>query len=412
MLLLFTSCADMPEEEDLSPDVSIDPDEPILTRRNIEVTVWTDPGSGVDFINRAAAAFNRRYPNITINAVGVEPGDMVRRVRAEAGRGGADLFIVPHMEIRQLAEELLVLPARDQGKTRNAVFPACAQAATVNGIMYGYPVSSDTAALFYNKRLIAEEDLPATWEELTAFARGFDGGEEAYGFVMPVAGSVHVTASFLAARSNRPFGPGGENTKTPNLETSSAMEGMTVFKGLQSAVGLSSEELTAESAESLFASGRAALCATGSWSIPRFIRGGVDFGVTPLPAMPGDESSLASLAFSRVMLVSAHSEHPDEASWFAWQLLSEEMQALRLELTGELPSVALNVRSPAYAAGFISQMPSAYAAPSIPEAGLFWGVFAEAAARIWDGADVSAELSAAAEALRPPPEPEEPPADE
>ena len=390
-VLLLGACSGLGEEP--SPDVSADPDEPVLTKKEITLTVW-EGENAVGFIEEAAAAFQRKYPNIKVRTAVTEPAAASESVRKG---GNPDLFAVPHTDVRLLAETLNVLPARDQVKTKNAVFPACAQAATAGGVIYGYPVSSETVALFYNKRLISQDEVPATWEELTEFARDFRDGER-YGFVLPLE-TPHTTAPFLSARHNRPFGPNGENARQLNLESSAAIEGMTVLKNLRAAVGLSSEELTSGAVESLFASGKAAICVAGPWSIARF--GGIDFGVAPLPAFPGEEPS-APLAFANVMLVSAYSEYPDEASAFAAFLLTEEMQRLRAELTGELPSVEAGLRSPAYAAGFAAQMADAYAAPSIPEAAAYWKAFSEACALIWDGGTVQDELAAAADALRAP----------
>ena len=389
-VLLVSSCSGFAGEEP-SPSASADPDEPVLTSRDIELTVWETPGAGEEFIRQAAAVFNEKYPNISIRCEAVAPSEILRRVQTDSASGGAaDLFILPHTEIRSLAEAKLILPARDQAKTKNAVFGACAQAATVNGAIYGYPVSAETTALFYNKRLIAEDELPATWEDLAAFAKRFHDGER-YGFLMPVT-SAYATAPFISARGNRPFGPAGENAQTLNLETSSAIEGMTVFQSLRGAVGLSSEELSPGAVEELFAAGRAALCLAGPWNIARFAAAGVDFGVAPLPVFPGEESS-ATLAFARVMAVSAYSVNPDEMSAFAALLLTEEMQKLRVELTGELPSMDMILRNPPYAAGFAAQMRSAFAYTSLPAADGFWEMFGGLCARVWDGADMRAELA-------------------
>jgi arabinogalactan oligomer/maltooligosaccharide transport system substrate-binding protein len=403
-MLLLAACFDLAPEAP-SPSDSADPDEPVLTRRNVELTVWTDPGAGVEFINRAAEVFNRRWPNIAIRAEGVEPDAIVSRVWAESARGGcADLFIVPHMELRALAEALLVLPARDQSGTKAAVMPACAQTATVNGVIYGYPVTADTVALFYNRRLVSESELPATWEAMIAFIRGF-AEENRHGFVLNPY-SAHAAAPFLSLRGNRPFGPNGDIAMALNLETPNALDGMNILKDLGNRSGLPSEALT--DAEGLFAAGRAAFCVTGSWSIARFAEAGVDFGVVRLPVQTEAEPGFASMAFTRVMAVSAWSEQPDEASAFAALLLSEEMQRLRMELTGELPSVDISVFTPQYAPGFIAQLAAAYGAPSIPETERYWSVVTAAASRIWDGADAGAELGAASSALRaPPPSPEE-----
>ncbi|MDR0325431.1 MAG: extracellular solute-binding protein [Oscillospiraceae bacterium] len=401
--LLLTACSGFPEEEP-SPSASADPDEPVLTKRNIELTVWENPGAGEEFIQQAAAVFNQKYPNIRIRCVAVEPSGLLSRIASESASGTVDLFTVPHTDIRQLADARLVLPARDQAKTRSAIFPASAQTATVNGILYGYPVSAETTALFYNKQLITEDELPSTWAGLADFAKGFNDGDR-YGFVMPV-GSAYAAAPFISARNNRPFGLNGENEQTLNLETSAALEGMSIFQSLRSAVGLSSEELSLHSVESLFASGKAALCIAGPWNIARFTAAGINFGVAPLPAFPGEEVGSSSLTFARVMLVSAYSENPDEASAFAAHLLTEEMQRLRVELTGELPSVDTALRSPSYIAGFAAQMRNAFAYTSLPAAYGFWESFGDVCARIWDGANMKEELSSFWQVPESEPEPE------
>jgi arabinogalactan oligomer/maltooligosaccharide transport system substrate-binding protein len=389
--LLLGSCTLFRGEEQEAPAFT---DGPVLTSRNVELLVWAEPGGEEDFINAAAVQFTRRYPNIRIRTEALGIDDIIRRSHFETA-GAADLFALPHMEARNHAQALLILPARDQAGTKNAVFPACAQAATVDGVIYGYPVSSETVALFYNRRLVTEAELPSTWDGLIAFAGTFGGGDSR-GFVMPI-GSPYAAATFITAKNNRPFISGDGH----NLLTAEAVEGMEVFKRLRSAVGLPSEELTDGAAETMFAQGRAALYIGGPWNIARFTGAGVDFGVVPLPAFAEDEPS-ASLAFTRVMAVSAHSELPDEASAFADMLLTEEMQRMRVEMTGELPSIEMTLLSPSYAAGFGAQMQNAFAAVPVPAAAGFWDSFGRAAARIWDGGSIQAELGALADEIRVP----------
>ncbi|MDR0292933.1 MAG: extracellular solute-binding protein [Oscillospiraceae bacterium] len=400
--LLLAACSGVSPGEP-SPSASADPDEPVLTKRNIELTVWERPGAGEEFIRQAAAVFNQKYPNIVIRCVGVEPGDIPGRVRDESERGGcADLFLIPHTEIRALADALLILPARDQTKTKAAVFPVCAQAASAGGAVFGYPVSAETVALFYNKRLFAEDEPPASWEELVALAKGLNNGEQA-GFVMP-AGSVYYAFPFALTWNARPFGPDGGDPDAFDFENVTTVEGMKVFKSLR-AVSLPSEELSPGAAARAFASGKAAFCVAGLWDVRQFTEAGVSFGVAPLPAFPGGDHPSASFASVGVMTVSAYSANPDEASAFAALLLTEEMQKLRVELTGELPSSDITLRAPAYADGFMRQMEHAVPYPAfLPSSdfGRALAVFEEAAARIWDGADIGAELAACSAARRPP----------
>ena len=93
------------------------------------------------------------------------------------------------------------------------------------------------------------------------------------------------------------------------------------------------------------------------------------------------------------MFVSAYTDHPDEANDFALFLLTPEMQKLRFDLTGTVPSVSVEVSSP-YLGGFMAQLDYAFPMPSIPEMGMYWEAMNNASKNIWDGADVKAELDA------------------
>ncbi|MGN1135542.1 MAG: hypothetical protein ACI4SF_04915, partial [Oscillospiraceae bacterium] len=101
----------------------------------------------------------------------------------------------------------------------------------------------------------------------------------------------------------------------------------------------------------------------------------------------------ASFSGTRGMFVSAYSDHPEEAAQFAEFLISEEMQQLRYEITGALPSINITVDSEA-SLGFIAQLDYAFPMPSIPQMTAFWESSGSASSNIWDGADVKSELDA------------------
>ena len=93
------------------------------------------------------------------------------------------------------------------------------------------------------------------------------------------------------------------------------------------------------------------------------------------------------------MFVSAYTDHPDEASDFARFLLTPDMQQLRFNLTGAMPSIDTTVSSK-YMAGFLKQLDYAFPMPSIPEMAAFWDTMGNTSKNIWDGADVQKELDA------------------
>jgi arabinogalactan oligomer/maltooligosaccharide transport system substrate-binding protein len=132
---------------------------------------------------------------------------------------------------------------------------------------------------------------------------------------------------------------------------------------------------------------------TGLWNVAPFQKAGVDFGVLPLPSLPGDKTPSASFSGTRAMFVSAYSDHQAEAAQFAAFLLTPEMQQLRFKITGALPSINTKVDSP-YMGGFLKQLDYAFPMPSIPQMGAYWEAMNNASKNIWNGADVKKELDA------------------
>ena len=133
---------------------------------------------------------------------------------------------------------------------------------------------------------------------------------------------------------------------------------------------------------------------SGPWNLSPYEHAGINYGVTTLPALPGDSTPAASFAGVRCMFVSAYSKHPEAAAAFAEFLLSEEMQALRYEKTGAMPSIKMELEDE-NANGFLKQLDYAFPLPSGPQMDKFWGVFGATSANIWNGADIKTELDAA-----------------
>ncbi len=259
--------------------------------------------------------------------------------------------------------------------------------------MYGYPVSAETYALFYNKKLISEKELPKTWEELATWSKNFNTKNPGkYGFVMDV-GSGYYTIIFTTAEGNRLFGPSGTDTSNTNINSAASVKGMKFFQSLRSSLNVPAADLDTSTADAAFQSGTAAMHITGLWNVKPFEDAGIDFGVTTLPALPGDKNPCSSFSGTRAMFVSAYTDHPDEANDFAAFLLTAEMQKLRFDCTGTVPSISVKVASP-YLDGFMKQLQYAFPMPSIPEMGNYWEAMNNASKNIWDGADVKKELDA------------------
>ena len=347
------------------------------------------------FIQEAGAAYTKANPNVTVEYVHVELGDAAGQIALDGPAGvGPDLFAAPHDKLGELVNSGHVAPTVNPDKVKKQVLGACGQALTYEGKMYGYPVSAETYALFYNKDLIAEKDVPKTWEDLEKWTKEFNAANPGkYGFIMDV-GNSYYTILFTTSSGNRLFGPSGTDTTSTNINSDASIKGMEFFQSLRSTLDVPAADVTTSMADAAFSSGKAAMHITGPWNIKPFVDAGINFGVAALPALPGDTKPCASFSGTRAMFVSAYSENVEEASKFAEFLLTDEMQQLRFALTGAMPSINTKVDSP-YIPGFLEQLDYAFPMPSIPQMGSFWEAMGNASKNIWDGADVKKELDAA-----------------
>lgn len=365
-----------------------------ISTEPVELIVWESTEGPDQWIKQAGEEFNKLHPNITIKYVNVELGNSTGQIALDGPAGiGADLFAAPHDKLGELVSGGHVLATDNASNIKSQILGACETALTYDGTMYGYPVSAETYALFYNKALISEEELPKTFDDLINFCQGFNSGDK-YGFMMDV-GNGYYTIIFTTSDDNRLFGPSGTDSSNSNINSAASVKGMEIFASLRKQVlDVPAADLTTSVCDGAFASGNVAMYITGLWNVVPFTEAGIDFGVTTLPSLPGNDTPAASFSGTRAMFVSAYSDHPAEAAAFAEFLLTEDMQKLRFDITGALPSIDVTVDSP-YIAGFTAQLDYAFPMPSIPQMSAFWDAMAAASANIWDGADVQTELDAA-----------------
>jgi arabinogalactan oligomer/maltooligosaccharide transport system substrate-binding protein len=359
---------------------------------SVTLTVWESTNGPDDFIRQAGEAYTKLHPNVTIKFVNVELGDSVNQIALDGPANvGPDLFAAPHDRLGELVTNGYVLPTANPGSIRDKLLGACLTATTYNGVQYGYPVSAETYALYYNKALIAENEVPRTWEDMVTYIRNFRvAGKNA--FVMDV-GNAYYSILFTTKGGNRLFGPNGTDTQNTNLNSPASVTGMQFFQGIRQIMNIPAADISTSVADGAFQSGNAAMHISGPWNVMNFVNAGLDIGIAPLPSLPGESTPAASFSGTRVMFVSAYSEYPDEANDFGAFLITPEMQQLRANITNTLPAIDTTIDNP-YAAGFVEQLKYAFPMPSIPPMAKFWDAMNAASANIWNGADVKAELDA------------------
>ena len=368
--------------------------------KEIHIRVW-ETKNGVDnFIKQAGKIYSEKNPNVKIDYIHLALNDMIPMLEKDGPAGiGADIISAAHDNLGTLVSKKLIVPTENPQDVQKKVLGACSKALTYNGKMYGYPVCAETYALFYNKKLISESEVPKTWDELIRWVQNFNSTHKnQLGFVMDVTNGYY-SILFTTGDGNRLYGESGTDANNPCMNTPAAVRGLKLFQSLRSKLNLEGIELGSSACDGMFSSGNAAMHITGLWNVSTFTNAGIDFGVAPLPSLPGELKPASSFSGTRGMFVTSYSKHPKEASEFADFLLSPEMQKLRFELTGALPATSVTVNS-RYMEGFLKQLDVAFPMPSIPAMSKFWGEFGGTLWRIWNGADVESELNSMNQKIR------------
>lgn len=364
----------------------------------VTLRVGESLGYTEDFIREAGRIFTERNPHIRVEFVNVEIGQAHTQVALDGPAGvGPDVFAAPHDQLGSLVAGGLILPARNPAQVQAQALASTVLAASFDGVLYGYPMSAETYAIFYNRDLI--DSVPGTFAELFDWTIAFNAANPGrFGFLFE-PGNAYYTIIFMSQEGNRLFGPHGTDATTPNVNTPAAISGMEFMRSLRPMLDVPSGDVTTAFVDGAFMAGDVAMLMSGPWNIGNFLSAGINLGVATIPSLPGEVNPPASFSGTRVMFVSAFTHHPDEAHMFAEFLMTEEIQRLRYEITQTIPAAPIETGNP-YFGGFMEQLQFAVPMPSIPEMGAFWGAMPAASANIWDGADIVEQLNMTYTAIR------------
>ncbi len=382
----------------------------INTTDNITLVVWESKNGPDEFIQKAGEKFHEIYPNITIEYENVESTDANSRIVLDGPAGnGADLFATAHNNIGVMASGEVIYEVPDSEKdivasscTASALAGATLSAADGTNKLYGYPISTETYALFYNKKLIQEENVPKTMAEMVEYINNFDTSSGIKPFLLD-AGNAYYSVMFTSTKDNHLYGPEGNDIKDTHMVSDDAVTQMEDFKALSNAIAMPAEDISYSTNDGLFKSGMLAMEISGAWNIRSFEEAGIDFGITAIPALTNTGEAPVNFMGVRCMFVSNYSEHKPEAVAFAEFLMTKEMQQLRCELTTTMPArddVLDSISDEsikAYLSGLNEQLQYSYPMPNMSQASLFWTAFKAAYSNIWNGSatDVKAELTTA-----------------
>ena len=370
---------------------------------NCKLVIWESAEGPDEFIKKAGEEFTKANPNVQVEYVNVELGDATTQIALDGPAGvGPDLFAAPHDKVGVLAEAGHVKEVTLSDEAKGKILQTCVDGLTYNDKLYGYPVSVETYALFYNKDMIKDDEVPKSWNDVIKYGKEFSKKAEnkgKYALVFP-AGSGYYDVMFSTYGGNRPYGADGLKTDGTDLATELGLKGIEQLQSIKKEIlNVPAADLSTSTVKSLFTNGDAAMYISGLWDTNAFKDAGLNVGATTLPSVLDEKTPAVSFNGTRSMFVSAYSKHQEEAKKFAEFLLTDEMQKLRYEITGTLPATNIEVDGD-YVKAFKDQLEYSYPMFKNVDADAYWASYNAAVSNIWDGAKAKDEFDALETALK------------
>jgi multiple sugar transport system substrate-binding protein len=259
---------------------------PASTVTLTETSYYTGPSNGpiYAYLNTVFSNFEKSHPGIVIKREDIpNSGQYLTTIAAEASAGTLpDILMLDNPMVPTIASYNVLTPLSSLGKTVISQLGSAQQVeAKFNGTIYGYPLYTNTIALFYNKAMLSAANItpPTTWTQLLTDAKALTNSQH-YGiaFSGENCGGCNVWTFIPFLMTN-----GGSLTR---LTTSQSVQALTLWANLakEGAVDKDFTNWTQGQPEAAFAADKAAMMINGPWFFGTLNSvKGLNYGVVPIP---------------------------------------------------------------------------------------------------------------------------------
>jgi arabinogalactan oligomer/maltooligosaccharide transport system substrate-binding protein len=349
--------------------------------------IWLDND---DYAAEVIAGFNKKYPNVKINYQMVGNVDTRGKVSLDGPAGiGPDVFLMPHDHMgNAIIDDICEpFPPELQQKYQSLLLDASIKTCTAEGDLYAVPISTENIAFFYNKDLLGNTPVPKSFEEVIAFSKQWNNpAGNKYALRWTVDDSYH-NYFFLTAFGMQLFGPDMDEFKTPGFDSEAARKGVEFHHSLRQYYNVNVADATWDTTVAAFQRGTVPFTITGPWAIGDARKNGVNFGITKLPTINGNQPRCFS--GNIVAAVSSYSKNIPAAFAFVDYLVSVEGETILYKTQGKMAaykniSVIEGLRDDPLLMGIMEQAPYADPMPIIPEVNQMWDAMKALFQFTWD----------------------------
>ncbi|RUS43924.1 maltose ABC transporter substrate-binding protein [Cohnella sp. AR92] len=346
-----------------------------------KLVVW-EANEQVEYMKELGKEFEAKY-GVPVTVEVVAGGDQGTRLSTDGpSKTAADVLTLPHDQIGLAAKAGLLLPNDVfEEETRADSAEAALNASSYDGVLYGYPKSIETYALFYNKDLFPEP--PKTWDEILKFGETYtDAKQKKYAIMWEFVG--YYSYPFIGGYGGYVF---GKDDQDIGLNKGDTAKGFEFLRSLKKILPMNAGDITYDVKTELFKEGKLALNIDGPWSVSAF-KGSVNFGVAPLPKLPNGKDSI-SFSGVKSYYVNSYTNYPQAARLFAHFASTKENQLKNYQMTGAIPASKEAGEDPLIAndpitSGFYQQFEHSVPMPANSGMDLAWDAMKATFIALWD----------------------------
>lgn len=333
-----------------------------------------------------------RHSGLRIDCQLVSAVDFFEQINARntTGTGAPDLYITgtDKLEEAYLGGVARVNEDTETYSLRNYSRNALS-AVMYDGKLVGYPLFFETAFFVYNKKLI--DEAPASFAEIEEMSASFVKDPES-----PVDMVMLYNVSDMI--SNYPFigayldlgGISGDDPASFNVYSEDLLEAAYFYQELSANLDIDMSTTTYDLAENSFVFGRSMMAILNCKSLEALNKNGTDYVVAAMPKL-NDELDTRTLSANWCVCVNPGTSDPERVTQLA-KFMTYDKADIIYDTTGYMSCARLSYKDKGFADVYAQYEMSA-SLPKLIETEEMWKDLKTLLNNIWNGKDVSAELS-------------------
>lgn len=335
-----------------------------------DIKLWVDTEHTAT-IKGQVSKFEKANPDVKVKIKTGSSADALKDVSKDPEKA-ADVFMMPHDQIGQMAEAGLLYPiGKKQVATikKNNVDSAI-QGVTWKNKVYGYPYGIESQVLYYNKSKLSENDVKS-WDSLTQKGK--------LGANFAENGANYTFAPLFMSNGDVLYGENGEDLKGTNFNNQNGVEVLSWIAKQKSNPGVVQ---TNAAALANLQSGKIDAFLSGPWSkndVKKALGDKMAVAAYPTVNFGSGEKQMKAFLGVKVYGVNQQTKSPLASMALANYLSNEKTQEIEFKKNGVVPSnkraqEATNVKTDAVAKSVMAMSDNDHSVvmPKLPEMTTFW----------------------------------------